>query len=295
MVSTNCSVARCATGCSRMCRSGLSCPVGSTRRPSSRRCRRRRRHPLGRSPSDSTTFGFDESVAAGMVATHLGTRHTQLIVSADDAMQSIPDLTTIYDEPFADSSQIPSILVSRLAREHVTVALSGDGGDEVFGGYNRHSWVPSVWAATGRVPLDPAPGCRCSGRAHPPFIRGRRGSKDERSPARAPTSEDRRRQGEKTGDRVASRQSSGDVLEPGSALESIRSGSWRQRRTAWDQCPPRLAEPRPCRSADVPRCDHLLAWRHPREGGSGEHVRRARGAYAVPGSSAGRVRLELAA
>jgi asparagine synthase (glutamine-hydrolysing) len=114
---------------------------------------------------------FDESVAAAEVSAHLGTHHTQLIASADDAMQVIPDLATIYDEPFADSSQIPSILVSRLAREHVTVALSGDGGDEVFGGYNRHSWVPSVWTATGRVPstLRRVAGAAVE-RIHPSFV-----------------------------------------------------------------------------------------------------------------------------
>jgi len=95
---------------------------------------------------------YDESVSAAQVASHLGTHHTSLIVTPQMALEAVPLVTQIYDEPFADSSQIPTYLVSKLARESVTVALSGDGGDELFGGYNRHVWTPRIWSAVRRVP-----------------------------------------------------------------------------------------------------------------------------------------------
>jgi asparagine synthase (glutamine-hydrolysing) len=81
---------------------------------------------------------YDEAADAEKIAAHLGTEHTSFVVEPADAMAVIPDLPQIFDEPFADTSQVPTYLVSRLARQHVTVALTGDGGDEVFGGYNRH-------------------------------------------------------------------------------------------------------------------------------------------------------------
>jgi len=108
-------------------------------------------------PIRTFTIGFDEreydeATHARAVAAHLGTEHTELRLSGSAALDLVPQLPSMYDEPFADSSQLPTHLVMKLARAHVTVALSGDAGDEMFGGYNRYIQVPKVWKRTGWMP-----------------------------------------------------------------------------------------------------------------------------------------------
>lgn len=116
----------------------------------------------------SPAADYDESSDARAVARHLGTDHDELVVSDADARGALDRLGTLFDEPFGDSSQVPTFLVAQLARRSVTVALSGDGGDELFAGYNRHLWVPAIWDRIGPIPVGVRRAAAAAARRVPP-------------------------------------------------------------------------------------------------------------------------------
>jgi asparagine synthase (glutamine-hydrolysing) len=108
-------------------------------------------------PVRTFTIGFDdaaydEAVHARAVARHLGTAHTEVVLAPNVALDLVPEVAGWFDEPFADSSQLPSYLVARMTREHVTVALSGDGGDELFAGYPKYAHLSKLWGRVGGLP-----------------------------------------------------------------------------------------------------------------------------------------------
>ena len=113
---------------------------------------------------------FNEAARAAAIAKHLGTDHTELIVSPEETRAVIPLLPDMFDEPFADYSQIPTYLVSQMARRDVTVSLSGDGGDEVFGGYTRYLAIDGMWRTTGMIPSPLRAVAGAALRAVPPGI-----------------------------------------------------------------------------------------------------------------------------
>jgi asparagine synthase (glutamine-hydrolysing) len=113
-------------------------------------------------PVRTFTIGFeekeyDESGWARKIAKHLGTEHTEQVVTAAEALAAVPRIAALFDEPFADSSQVPTLLVSELARRHVTVALSGDGGDELFAGYKRYALFADLQRTLARIPRGARP------------------------------------------------------------------------------------------------------------------------------------------
>jgi asparagine synthase (glutamine-hydrolysing) len=145
-----------------------------------------RRHATG--PVKTFTIGFtdpeyDEARSAAAIAKYLGTEHTELYVTAEEAMDAIPAMAEVFDEPFADSSQIPTYIVSRMARRSVTVALSGDGGDELFGGYHRYFLGRKLWTKRARVPsFLRGPAATVLARTPSPRLRGIAGALSARSP-----------------------------------------------------------------------------------------------------------------
>src|SRR5690606_24233199 len=112
---------------------------------------------LSETPINTYSIGFDvpeynEAEFAKAVAKHIGSRHHEQYVTGKDALEVVPKLSQIYEEPFSESSQIPTFLVSKIAKQKVTVCLSGDAGDELFGGYERYRLANSTWNKIFKIP-----------------------------------------------------------------------------------------------------------------------------------------------
>ena len=110
------------------------------------------KNPLNTFTVGFKEFGYDESNSARLISSLIGTNHSDIILSPNDAIKIIPYLPEIYDEPFSDVSQIPTFLISKFASQNVKVCLSGDGGDELFCGYSRHIAGPRIWHIARKIP-----------------------------------------------------------------------------------------------------------------------------------------------
>ena len=160
-----------------MCRWALSCPAASIRHWSCRLMQEHSSRPINTFTIGFGEKSFDEAAHARSVAKHLGTDHTELRISPADALDLVPELPRWFDEPMSNRSEIPTMLVSALARRQVTVALSGDGGDELFGGYSKYYSDRRHGASNPRRACAAAPS---GGRCH-----ARRTFRDGGSPRRA--------------------------------------------------------------------------------------------------------------